>query len=242
MKQLNIRPATTGKAYEQVVDQLERLILDGEIDIGEKLPSESDLAAAFGVGRRPVREALQVLSTKGLVTIRQGDGAYVTRNDVDLFLDTLSQSVRSLVSRREDILVELMQVRLIIETQIGAQLADSSRASAHRELASILEEQKQAVEQQDLDMFSQTDANFHRAIVNSCGNSILSVLYTNLYELIREEMKETVVLSSLEEGYQEHLEILELARQGDRTGVRRALERQIRRSINNLEMIRSSKG
>lgn len=61
-----------------VADDLRRRIRAGEFAPGEKLPSESQLGAAYGVSRVTVRTALQLLESRGLVDIRHGSGSFVT--------------------------------------------------------------------------------------------------------------------------------------------------------------------
>src|SRR5258707_997034 len=67
------------KLYEEVADQLERLIADGEFAAGDQLPSERELMRQFGVGRPAIREALFHLRKMGLVQIRSGERARGTR-------------------------------------------------------------------------------------------------------------------------------------------------------------------
>ncbi|MGK5638007.1 GntR family transcriptional regulator [Streptomyces sp. URMC 126] len=68
--------------YQQVVDELRSRINSGTYRLGERLPSEDALAAAFDVGRPTLRDALEVLQAEGLVKKRHGSGTYVTRPKV----------------------------------------------------------------------------------------------------------------------------------------------------------------
>ena len=67
------------KLYEEVAEQLEQSIQDGEYAPAGQLPSERDLMRHFGVGRPAVREALFHLRKMGLVEVRSGERARVTR-------------------------------------------------------------------------------------------------------------------------------------------------------------------
>ena len=239
MSSLDITPVNRVKTYEHIATQLESFILEGNLKEGDKLPSEGELATAFNTGRRSVRDAMQVLETKGLVKRRRGYGAYVTRNDVGFYLDSLSLSVKSLLSQKKELLLELMQVRLIIETQIGAEIAQTGGLNDFKGMEKALEVQKAAIAKADIDLYSESDVDFHRALVGASGNAILSALYNNLYGLILEEIKSTVVLPHrIESGYEEHKEILDLVKKRDAEGVRRALEKQIKKSIENLKAVK----
>src|SRR4030066_1843728 len=67
-----------GRLYEQIVAQIENRILVGELNPGDKLPPEHELARQFGVSRTAVREAMKALSLKGLIIIHPGRGTFVT--------------------------------------------------------------------------------------------------------------------------------------------------------------------
>ena len=57
------------RIYEEVADQIQRAIFDGELKHGDSLPSERELCKVFGVGRQAIREALRTLSVMGLIEI-----------------------------------------------------------------------------------------------------------------------------------------------------------------------------
>ena len=68
---------STPRAYEAVAHELLVLILGGHLAVGDRLPSERQLASRFGVSRPTVREALGVLESRGLVVTRKGSGTFV---------------------------------------------------------------------------------------------------------------------------------------------------------------------
>ena len=71
------RPPSRRRLHQDVAEQLRDAILNGDYDVGAKLPPERELAAKFQVNRTSVREAIKVLEGLGLVRVRQGDGATV---------------------------------------------------------------------------------------------------------------------------------------------------------------------
>ncbi|MFH0957135.1 MAG: GntR family transcriptional regulator, partial [Pseudomonadota bacterium] len=82
-----------GRLYEQIVDRIENRILNGELEPGDKLPPEHELAKQFGVSRTAIREAMKALSQKGLIVVQPGRGTFVIdstssamRNSIDLFV------------------------------------------------------------------------------------------------------------------------------------------------------------
>ena len=77
------------KVWEEVAEELQRLIVDGHWQKGEQLPSEIELAKEFGVSRSALREALRSLSSMGLVQLRHGEGYFVWYPEVEAFLNPL---------------------------------------------------------------------------------------------------------------------------------------------------------
>lgn len=77
-------PACVGRAGEDIALQLESAILNEQIQVGQRLPSERELQTQFQTGRGVVREAIRALKQKGLIEIRKGakGGAYVKQIDV----------------------------------------------------------------------------------------------------------------------------------------------------------------
>ncbi len=71
-------PIQTERLYQQIVEQIERRFVSGELKVGDQLPSERELAEQFGVSRIAVREAVKALREKGLVEIRPGRGTFIT--------------------------------------------------------------------------------------------------------------------------------------------------------------------
>ena len=67
----------SGRFYEYVIDNIRQMIADGELQAGQKLPSERELAEKFNVSRVPIREALMILEYMGVLDSSPGDGTYV---------------------------------------------------------------------------------------------------------------------------------------------------------------------
>src|ERR1700687_6338775 len=86
------------RLYEDVASGLEQMIRDGEFSPGDQLPSERDLMKHFGVGRPAVREALFHLRKMGVVELRSGERARVTRPTPQLVINALAGTARHMLS------------------------------------------------------------------------------------------------------------------------------------------------
>ena len=75
---------------EQIMEKIAGMVLSGELKAEDKLPNERLLAEQFGVARGRIREALRVLSLVGMVTIRAGDGTYISEQGKPLPEETIT--------------------------------------------------------------------------------------------------------------------------------------------------------
>ena len=206
------------RLYVSVVSAIEAQILSGELKVGTRLPSEADIGRQFAISTRSVREGLQILETKGLVRRRHGERAEVVRDDVEQFLGSLAATVRSLFAEDPDYLVRLMDVRRMFELEAVGRLAAGEGALSD-DVTKALADLAAA---KDFAQYAQSDADFHKALVQSLGNEILSSVYGNLYGLITDVIRLTSRAASKpqSDGVAEHQAIYDAIRAGDIEGSR----------------------
>lgn len=226
-----------GKLHMLVLEALEADILSGKLQVGDRLPSEADIGRAHGVSTRSVREALQILETKGLIRRRHGERAMVARDDVGEFLDSLGRTVRQLFANNSASLVQLMDVRRIIESEVVTRLANRTMPLSP-EVDAALAAMRRAADLGDAAKFTDADADFHLGLVKSLGNEILNVVYDNLFSIIVDVIRVSsrVPGKTLEDGYTEHAEIHRRIVMGDAVGALAALRMQIDNSASYLRV------
>lgn len=231
------RPVQRENLRQYVSDDLETRILEGDFAIGDRLPSESEIAKEYGVSTRSVREAIQILETKGLLQRKHGERTQVVRNDVGEFLGTLTTTVRQLFAKDASYLVQLMDVRRMIEVEVAGMLAEKPGPVA-TEVSRALEAMHEASTEDDFAAFTSHDAAFHLALVKSTGNGILTMLYDNLHNLIIEVIKVTsqVPVKSLDEAYTEHHDIFRAIDTGDADKARAVMRQHIENSSGYLHV------
>lgn len=225
--------ADRSKLHASVVAAIEAQILSGELQIGTRLPSEGDLARQFGISTRSVREGLQILETKGLVRRRHGGRAEVVRDDVGQFLGSLAATVQARFARDADYMVQLMDVRRMFELEVAGRLAGGEgRLGEDVEAALVAMEGAR-----DFGEYAEADANFHRALVQSLGNDVLTTVYGNLYGLITEVIKLTsrVPSKTQAEGVAEHCAIHAAIVRGDAAASRALMRDHIDNSTTYLQ-------
>ncbi len=106
------------RLYEQVAGRLVEMIHDTPLAVGARLPSEFEIARMFGVSRLPVREAMVALETSGIVSVRSGDGTFVTRRP-----DRRARLPRARNSRSDPGPVEQFRAQRLLEPVLAAEAA-----------------------------------------------------------------------------------------------------------------------
>lgn len=99
---------------EQVMERLAGMITSGQLKPGDKLPNERDLAELFGVTRSRVREALRALSLVGMLTIKPGDGSFVSEEGAKIPEETVMWMYYQEMHRHD----EIYAARNLIETEV----------------------------------------------------------------------------------------------------------------------------
>jgi DNA-binding FadR family transcriptional regulator len=215
---------STPRAYEAVAHELLVLILGGHFSVGDRLPSERQLATRFGVSRPTVREALGALESRGIVITRMGSGTFVAdREGLD--------AVPAVPS--DDSPAEFMETRLVLEVAV-VRLA-AKRAPLNPD---GLEEVRISVEALERTanpeiLPDELDRDFHRAVTGMTGNEYLVALLEPMWETIRQALYTTLRRRSwspelTERTATEHRAVYEALRVGDPELAAFAMERHLR--------------
>lgn len=166
-----LTPVTRSTLYESVLKQVLSAIKMGYWKPGGKMPGEMDLAAQFHVSRNCIREVLKALTFFDIVEPRPGQGTYLSSNALRNIRNT---ELLRLISGKSPI-IELMEVRLLIEAQAAYWAAERATEDDLLKLDAILGEET-GLPEPDVDIH----AKFHDAIVNLSGNNLLIQLYNSI--------------------------------------------------------------
>lgn len=191
----SVQPAASGKdrslpvakvrpGYQQVADQLRELILEGRINAGERLPTESELTEMFGASRSTVREALRILSSQNLIVTARGagGGTFVSRPELGHVSDFLEASF-GLLSDSEHLTVDhLLEAREILEVP-AAGLAAVRRTEEH--LAALRSCFPSRGEDTSRAHLFEGNLRFHITIVEAAGNMVLPVITRPIFSVLR---------------------------------------------------------
>lgn len=170
-----VKPVVVRNLHGQVVQELGRLIVGGEIAPGENLPREELLAERMKVSRTALREAMKVLSAKGLIESRQKTGTRV-RDTVhwnQLDADVLAWRCASMPT--EDFVEKLAEMREIIEP---AAAAAAARRRSPEQLARIEAAYAGMDAATNREQWTEADLAFHEAVLHATDNELMISLFS----------------------------------------------------------------
>jgi len=155
---------------DDAIEAIKQMIVAGELGPGDRLPREADLADRLGLSRSSLREAVKALTLIRVLTVRQGDGTYVTSLDPAMLMDALGFVVDF---HRDDSVLQFLQVRRILEPAAAAIAAIAMPREEISSLADLLDElpADPAIEE-----LVANDIEFHGRIAAATGNPLLCSL------------------------------------------------------------------
>ena len=180
------RALNSARLSEQVVEQIEMLIVNGQLKPGDRLPAERELGERFAVSRTVIREATRSLQEKGLVAIRPGVGTFIHDGTSDIMRQSLERMV--LIDKQQG-LENLMQVREMLEPGIAAlaaQKAEPDDIAAMQAAIVVMDGTMDEVEQ-----FIAADHDFHLALAHATRNQLLVYLIDSIVDSLTQQRRRT---------------------------------------------------
>ncbi len=170
------------KAAEVLASQIKSEIISGKYPEGAMLPPETEMARQLNLSRPTVREALRLLESEGLVTIRPGPrgGPRVERPSSM----TVTRSLTTLFQYERVSLAELLEARRAIEPACARVAANRAKPDDIAALKNSIE--RMSADLDDDAVFWTENANFHVALAEAGSNTVLNTLMVSLRELIYE--------------------------------------------------------
>jgi len=193
----SFQPIKLERVAEKVASQLKDAIVRGAFRIGERLPSERDLATQMGVSRASVREAIQQLEMLGMVESIHGGGTVVQ----SLAEKELGSPIEALLQDDVHKVVELTEVRALLEAWAARQAALNRTDEQLQRMRSLLAEMREDLARGRIR--SDIDLAFHTEIAAAAHNTIFLHLMQTIHRLISYSIKLSRELFFLTEEYQE---------------------------------------
>jgi GntR family transcriptional repressor for pyruvate dehydrogenase complex len=179
---MEFTPVENHHAYRSIVDQVCDAILRGDLQKGDWLPSERDIAAKTGLSRTSVREALKVLSDAGLVQMKPGGGGGTQIIHDSIPVELLGEAIE--ISRKR--LHDFCETRNILELAAAGLAAARATPEQIVELEHVIEKMVRLVEERpdDRQAYINIDVEFHRLVMLCTGNQVLLDTYTPILRQI----------------------------------------------------------
>ena len=198
--------------YEDVAERLREQIFSHELAPGSWLDEQS-LAIAFGISRTPMREAIKVLASEGLITTKMNKGAYVTE-----------------VDRRD--LEQIFTVLSLLEGQAAKETAIKASEAQLTQLDNIHHRLEKAAADRDLEQFFEINVKFHELVQEIAGNKWMNGVIDDLRKVLKLQRRDSLsrsgrLLSSLVE----HREILQAILKRDPLAAEQAMRKHLARGL-----------
>ncbi|MDO3678589.1 FadR/GntR family transcriptional regulator [Paenibacillus ehimensis] len=214
---MTIKKIKYHRVYEDVIEQIENIILEGNLAPGDVLPTERELAQAFGISRGTLREAFRILEREGLIETRPGGGRFLSKN-----LTKAEDTKRILENIERATIIELLEAREIFETGIVELAAVRATEQDIAEIESALE--RWGTIDSDSDDPVNPDQAFHLSIAKATHNVVLVNLIDLHMDLLQKTLTKTVDIPGRKsEVYKEHDAILQAIKEKDPAKAKAAL-------------------
>ncbi|MEM5520121.1 transcriptional regulator NanR [Sulfitobacter sp. AS59] len=217
------------KLSDQVFERLRELVASGELAPGDFVPSERTLMERFGVGRPAVREALQAMQSKGLITITHGGRSRVNALTAGVAFSQLDDIAKLLLSSEPANIDHLKVIRHILERGTARLAAAKCTSKDANDLSELIELQRAQLG--DADAFMKADIAFHTRLAEITGNPLIKAITEMMLTWLFEYHSSLLLWSGREETtLSEHAVIVERLRANDADGTERALEDHLSRA------------
>jgi DNA-binding FadR family transcriptional regulator len=206
---------------DRVAGEIERRILVGELQAGDRLPTEDELCDIFEVSRSVIRDAVGRLVARGLLTVRQGRGTTVAEpSDAAFGLAALA-----LLARTDLTVGDVIDARAMLETAIVPKAAETGTEEDWALLASTYETFAEAVDGGAWDTAREAHLGFHLGLLQALHAPALQLLLRPMTEVILSSSEPPRVDEPADWEVETHLPILTALRERDAAAVARAVRR-----------------
>jgi DNA-binding FadR family transcriptional regulator len=173
-------PIRLPKAAVMVASSLRKQIVRGDLQEGQALPNEGELMDLYQVARPTVREALRILESESLISVKRGagGGARVRQPDAR----SAARYVAVLMQVERTTLADLFQARSFLEVNAVRTLDGKPPRAALSRLRKIHEQELELVDQPAA--FASRAAEFHEQVISLSGSKSLTVLARMLHEIV----------------------------------------------------------
>jgi GntR family transcriptional regulator, transcriptional repressor for pyruvate dehydrogenase complex len=235
------REAKQSRIFQDVVEQIENAILDGDLEAGDRLPPERELKNTLKTSRSTLREALRVLEQKGLIEMRLGMGGGAIVKAVST--KQVSQSLGLLIRSRKVSLEHLAEFRERFEGDIAALAAirasDQDLSTLHTLLERARHCAEEGADQEERfqgERFLGVDKQIHLYLARITENPIYITILETVHQNINQYFKRYLMMATSEmaQNLADLHNIVNAIEKGDQEGARSVAQAHVRRFSANM--------
>lgn len=203
---------TSNKISTEIVSAIKAKLLDGTLKNGDKLPTESEMVEQLGVSRTPVREAIKILESIGVIQIKRGEGMFITNNPSHFSLNPLIFSL-IMHSNNTQKLIEFRQhFEILMINIIRSNWSEEKIKKIEKVYHSQVQRLKPELSPEEL---ADIDLEFHYAVLGATENAFVIEIGKTIYELYKPKMIASKQSNSIERTLNTHKAYLDLLFQKD---------------------------
>lgn len=213
-------------AAEQLLD----MVVSGGLSPGDRLPPERELVQRLGVSRTVVREALNLLEARGIVSIEHGRGAVMRGGSASAVRDALGFLLRM----RGETLGELVEMRQVLEVEISGFAAKRADAEDVAAMRAQLDRMRALIDTPEGYVYA--DVEFHALLAQAARNEVILTMLKPVVDLLRASREVSASRpGSARRALREHEEILRHVEEGNADGARREMRVHLANTAEDIE-------
>lgn len=232
-----MKPYVIKYLHSEIVSYVEENIKNNTFKEGDKLPSERSLASKFHVSRNVVREGINILREKGLITVHPGRGAFITKPDPLMITSIMESILQNYDTTLEDILEvrEDLELSIITKAVRSADLPDIQKLNS---LYQLMEKHKTNPE-----LFTKYDFEFHITLARATNNKLFAILLNSFVEMTDSVLFAITRITpeTIEEAQQQHLLIIQAVERKDEQLAKNVMMEHMRMLRSDIELLKEKK-
>ena len=206
------------------------MVISGGLEPGERLPPERELCSYLGVSRTVVREALNLLEARGLISIEHGRGAVVSSGSSRAVRDTLGLLLRV----QPKTLWELLEIRKILEVEVAGLAAERAGPEDVETMRLQLDRMRESIAAPE--GYVDADVEFHALLARGTRNDVLLTMLEPVVNLLRASRRVSAARpGNALRALGEHEEILRRVEAGDAAGARKEMRAHLAKTAEDIE-------
>lgn len=215
---------------DRAADQLLDMVISGGLGPGERLPPERELCSRLGVSRTVVREALNLLEARGLISIEHGRGAVVSGGSPRAVRDALGLLLRV----QPKTLWELLEIRKILEVEVAGLATERAGRGDVEAMRLQLDRMRDSIDAPE--GYVDADVEFHALLARGARNEVLLTMLEPVVDLLRASRQVSAALPGRAlRALGEHQGILRRVEAGDAAGAREEMRVHLANTAEDIE-------